>query len=99
MVNPVNKMVNRVDVQKTRDIDVKSGGASARPVEAPTVSKDSVKVSDAASPQRVADISARAPIDSEAVSRIKDAIAQGKYPIDLDQISDALMDAYRELKA
>jgi negative regulator of flagellin synthesis FlgM len=33
------------------------------------------------------------------VSRIKDAIAQGKYPIDLDQISDALMDAYRELKA
>ena len=48
MVNPVNKMVNRVDVQKTRDIDVKSGGASARPVEAPAVSKDSVKVSDAA---------------------------------------------------
>ena len=39
------------------------------------------------------------PIDVEAVARIKDAIASGKYPVDLDKISDMLMDAYRELKS
>ena len=46
----------------------------------------------------MAKISQNPPINSEAVSRIKDAIAEGKYPVDIDQISDALMDAYRELK-
>ena len=37
-------------------------------------------------------------IDSEAVSRIKEAIAQGEYPVDVDRVTDALMDAYLELK-
>ena len=39
------------------------------------------------------------PVNTEAVNRIKDAIAKGKYPIDVDQITDALMDAYRDLKS
>ena len=55
-------------------------------------------MSDAASLQRVAQLSDKPPIDSEAVSRIKSAIAEGRYPVDIDMISDALMDAYRELK-
>ena len=38
-------------------------------------------------------------VDAEAVRRIKDAIARGAYPIDVDRISEALMDAYREMKA
>ena len=29
----------------------------------------------------------------------KDYIANGKYPVDLDKISDMLMDAYRDLKS
>ncbi|MEL0024837.1 MAG: flagellar biosynthesis anti-sigma factor FlgM, partial [Alphaproteobacteria bacterium] len=37
-------------------------------------------------------------IDMEAVKRIKDAIARGKYPIDVDRMSEALMDAYRDMK-
>ena len=39
------------------------------------------------------------PVDTVAVERIKAAIKQGRYPIDLDSISDALMDAYRDLKS
>jgi negative regulator of flagellin synthesis FlgM len=39
------------------------------------------------------------PVNTEAVIRIKEAIARGKYPIDVDQITDALMDAYRDLKS
>jgi negative regulator of flagellin synthesis FlgM len=39
-----------------------------------------------------------APIDEVNVNRIKEAIKRGDYPIDIDRVSDALMDAYRELK-
>ena len=39
------------------------------------------------------------PMNSEAVRRIKDAIARGEYPINVDRISEALMDAYREMKS
>ena len=38
------------------------------------------------------------PIDQVNVSRIKNAIANGSYPIDLEKISDALLDAYKEMK-
>ena len=39
-----------------------------------------------------------APIDKTNVNRIKDAIRRGEYPIDLDRVSDALMEAYKEMK-
>ena len=39
-----------------------------------------------------------APIDKENVNRIKD-IKRGEYPIDLDRVSDALMEAYKEMKS
>ena len=40
-----------------------------------------------------------APVDRENVNRIKDAIKRGEYPIDLDRVSDALMEAYKEMKS
>ena len=45
------------------------------------------------------EMAAAAPVDMKNVDRIKSAIKEGKYPIDIDKISDALMDAYRELKS
>jgi negative regulator of flagellin synthesis FlgM len=55
-------------------------------------------MSDAASPQVIAQLAEKPPVNAEAVNRIKSAIANGEYPINLDLISDALMDAYRDLK-
>ena len=40
-----------------------------------------------------------APIDADKVSKIKEAILAGNYPLDLDKLSDALMQAYREMKS
>ena len=40
-----------------------------------------------------------APIDADKVSKIKEAISAGNYPLDLDKVSDALMQAYREMKS
>ena len=40
-----------------------------------------------------------APIDVDKVAKIKEAISTGNYPLDLDKLSDALMQAYREMKS
>ena len=45
------------------------------------------------------DLASSAPIDNEKVSSIKKAISSGNYPLDLDKISDALMEAYNEMKS
>jgi len=45
------------------------------------------------------DLASSAPIDHDKVSSIKKAISSGNYPLDLDKISDALMDAYNEMKS
>ena len=47
----------------------------------------------------VAEMAKSAPIDVDKVAKIKEAISSGKYPLDLDKLSDALMQAYREMKS
>ena len=44
-------------------------------------------------------LASSAPIDHDKVSSIKKAISSGNYPLDLDKISDALMDAYNDMKS
>ena len=39
------------------------------------------------------------PIDHDKVSSIKKAISAGDYPLDLDKITDALMEAYNDMKS
>ncbi len=47
----------------------------------------------------VKEMAQSAPIDVDKVAKIKEAISTGKYPLDLDKLSDALMQAYREMKS
>ena len=56
---------------------------------------DKVQIS---SELKVKDMSADAPIDTVKVSAIKDAIARGDYPVDLDKVADALLQAYSDIK-
>ena len=56
---------------------------------------DKVKIS---SELKVKDMRVDAPIDSVKVSAIKDAIARGDYPVDLDKVADALLQAYSDIK-
>ena len=56
---------------------------------------DQVQIS---SELKVKDMSAEAPIDSVKVSAIKEAIAKGDYPVDLDKVADALLQAYQDIK-
>ena len=56
---------------------------------------DSVKIS---SDLDVKDMSSDAPIDTAKVSAIKEAISRGDYPVDLDKVADALLQAYSDIK-
>ena len=56
---------------------------------------DEVKIS---SELNVKNMSVDAPIDSVKVSAIKEAIARGDYPVDLDKVADALLQAYSDIK-
>ena len=56
---------------------------------------DEVKIS---SELNVKDMSVDAPINSVKVSAIKEAIARGNYPVDLDKVADALLQAYSDIK-
>ena len=61
----------------------------------PKNTDDEVKIS---SELIVKDMSVEAPIDSVKVSAIKEAIAKGDYPVDLDKVADALLQAYSDIK-
>ena len=39
-----------------------------------------------------------APVDLNKVSAIKDALSRGDYPMDLEKVADALLQAYKDLK-
>ena len=72
------------------------------------VTKEAVNVKAEAQPELVdikdskklvSDLASAAPVDSDKVAKIKAAISSGNYPLDLDKVSDALMQAYREMKS
>ena len=96
MVDAIKNTVNRLDLTKVRSSENRAAPAGASRT-VTTAGSDNVKVSDAASSKVVAQMAEAPPVNSEAVRRIKDAIARGEYPINVDRISEALMDAYREM--
>ena len=98
MVDAIKSTVYRLELTKGRASDGRPANAGATPSSVAPVG-DSVKVSDAASSKVVSQLAEAPPVDTEAVRRIKDAISKGEYPINVDRISEALMDAYRDMKA
>ena len=101
MVDSIKQSMSRIDMQRTRvnDTDAKPGAKPSNvskglALDDPNIDTSKLEVSD-----KVAQLAKQPPIDTEAVSRIKNAIADGKYPIDIEAVSNALMDAYREMKS
>ena len=90
MGNSQNKRVS--DDNKGKEINTKISNNTDISTEKTT---DNVKIS---SDLNVKDMSAEAPIDTAKVSAIKDAISRGDYPVDLDKVADALLQAYSDIK-
>ena len=46
----------------------------------------------------VANLSKEPTLDLDKVSAIKNALSRGDYPIDLEKVADALLQAYKDIK-
>ena len=97
MVDAIKTTVNRLEPTKGRATEGRPAGAGVATVVSSS-SVDKVTVSSVASSKVQTQLAEAPSIDMEAVRRIKDAIARGEYPIDVDRMSEALMDAYRDMK-
>ena len=98
MVGIVKNTVSRVEPSKASVPDRVSQEVTKVSSAAAVNASDSVELKSADVPESVKQMASSAPIDEVNVNRIKDAIKRGEYPIDIDRISEALMDAYREMK-
>ncbi len=94
----VDKIVNNVS-----SLDVRSNKNSSKSKLTETLTNvetiDNVSKSINTNKKIVSELASSAPVDADKVSKIKQAISSGNYPLDLDKISDALMQAYREMKS
>ena len=84
--NDVKNSKSSISEVKKDDINIKTEAQS-----------ELVNIKD--SKKLVSELATSAPIDSNKVAKIKEAISSGNYPLDLDKISDALMQDYREMKS
>lgn len=98
MVGIVKNTVSRMEPRKAAVPDRVSQEATKVSSAAAANASDSVELKSADVPASIKQMASSAPIDEVNVNRIKEAIKRGDYPIDIDRVSDALMEAYRELK-
>ena len=97
MIDQINKTLAKIDPQVNKNSnDINKLEKSSVP--APADAIDSADLSKLAKLDNVSGLSSSAPIDFDQVNEIKNAIANGDYPIDADRIADALMDFYKEMK-
>ena len=97
MVESIKNTISRMEPRKANNNHVVS--QSANKSATTTSATDSVKLKSAENMSAIKEMAASAPIDRANVDRIKDAIKRGEYPIDINRISDALLDAYKEMKS
>ena len=97
MVESIKNIINRMEPRKANNNHavLQTANKSA----ATKSSTDSVQLKSAENMSAIKEMAASAPIDRANVDRIKDAIKRGDYPIDIDRISDALLEAYKEMKS
>ena len=98
MVEIVKSTVSRLDVRKAGNSILQDAKSLKNKGSVENVDT-SVKLNSLESQSAVKEMASAAPVDRENVNRIKDAIKRGEYPIDLDRVSDALMEAYKEMKS
>ena len=99
MVGIVKNTVSRVEPSKASVPDRVSQEVTKVSSAAAVNASDSVELKSADVPSSIKQMASSAPIDEVNVDRIKEAIKRGEYPINIDRISEALMDAYREMKS
>ena len=91
-----NNIVNNIPKKDIKDSNSSPDVANIKVIDK-DLSSNVVDIKD--TKKLVKEMAQSAPIDVDKVAKIKEAISSGKYPLDLDKLSDALMQAYREMKS
>jgi negative regulator of flagellin synthesis FlgM len=99
MIDKVNNITSG-NTQSKRSIDEnkvnKSSGDNRVTVNKDNSSNsDNIKISQELG---VASLSKEPSLDLDKVSAIKNALSRGDYPVDLEKVADALLQAYKDIK-
>jgi negative regulator of flagellin synthesis FlgM len=104
MIDQIKNKINNLSNSAvgSEKAEVKQSKAQVQKVEH-SITKNKVdvdggKVSQFVNKETIKNMAKQPPIDKISTNRIKSAIANGSYPLDLDKIADALFDAYKEMK-
>ena len=92
-----NNILNNIPNKDIKGSKPSSGGKVNRDLSDISMSSNVVDIKD--TKKLIREMAQSAPIDVDKVAKIKEAISSGNYPLDLDKLSDALMQAYREMKS
>ena len=95
MVDKISNSVSNLDLRSNKKTSKISNSTESLSNETSKNVSDSIR----SNKKVVSELATSAPVDSDKVSKIKQAISSGRYPLDLDKISDALMQAYRDMKS
>lgn len=99
MVDPISTSAARPRIARPGEdtaVPIQGSTANGSAMAVGTAAGDSVSLSPAAQ-SLPAELKGGPPIDLTIVAKIKEAIAEGKYPIDLEKITDSLFENYLEL--
>ena len=103
----IDQIKNKVNNLSSSAANVEKAGAKQSKAQVQKVEQsitknkvdvDGGKVSQFVNKETIKNMAKQPPIDKISTNRIKSAIANGSYPLDLDKIADALFDAYKEMK-
>ena len=98
MIDKINN-INAGNTQNKRVSDnSKEKISSSKNVSATMDNTNKVSNVKISSELKLKGMSSEAPIDTVKVSAIKEAISKGDYPINLDKVADALLQAYKDIK-
>ncbi len=98
MDNITNNILNNLNKNRLQSSKGSTSDSSSTPIVIKSeVSSKVIKINE--TKNLVSELASSAPIDNSKVNEIKAAISSGNYPLDLDKISDALMQAYIEMKS
>ena len=92
-----NNIINNIPKKDVKDSKSSNNNKVNTDILDKSMSSNVVDIKD--TKKLIKEMAQSAPIDVDKVAKIKEAISSGKYPLDLDKLSDALMQAYREKKS
>ncbi len=98
MIDKINN-INASNAQNKREIEERQSRASSlSKVVAQKETGKNIDIVKINSSTDNIEMAKSAPVDIDKVSAIKNAISKGNYPINLEKVADALLEAYKDIK-